>query len=324
MAAFSRQRAPGLWTPGDIVTAAEFEGIDAIRPSLMNMTGGSSHAPLTQCVIGGAGLSVTGPSSLGDLTSCVVQSGGAITCQSGSTFTCNAGCTVSLAGTTAFPFGATVNVAGAIEVNATGHIDLNSGTEVNVESGATIEVKSGAAVNVKSGAGLVVDSGGVLDLDGALLQDAGAVGTLAGANTFTGDVILNNNSAAFSSVRTLSFASSTVGSVAYRVGTVGDANATIDVSKDEYRVPRTLTGARTYTLRHSTSPTPANGQRILVSRTACISNLCNFVREGGVPLAEFPVSGNTAWVEFTYHASYGWYVSRFGGSATTSDPGGTY
>jgi hypothetical protein len=111
--------------------------------------------------------------------------------------------------------------------------------------------------------------------------------------------------------------SGTGAGIRYRVNAteIADANATIDVDFDVYVVAVTPASvARTMTLRHSTSPVPAAGERIRVvnTRTHGIADII-FAREGGTELARIPATGaGTGFVEFVFDGTK-WWASGCGG-----------
>jgi hypothetical protein len=105
--------------------------------------------------------------------------------------------------------------------------------------------------------------------------------------------------------------------IAYRLGTIIDANANLSVAVDEYLVIVGPTVPRTFTLLDTSSPIPVDGQRIRVTRTLSTggANEHIFKREtGAVELGRILGQGT---FEFTFHASQnGWYVSAAGDGAT--------
>lgn len=112
---------------------------------------------------------------------------------------------------------------------------------------------------------------------------------------------------------------------AWRTSTTADATpATYDVTYDEYRVPESITaggGLAVYTLRHSTAPIPAAGNRIRFSRNgAAFAGIARFVREDGTILASMAGTG-PSFTEFCYMATVGdatarWRAVAWGGDVT--------
>lgn len=106
-----------------------------------------------------------------------------------------------------------------------------------------------------------------------------------------------------------------------RVGTVGNADATIDVAKDEYYFTAAPTVNRSYTLRHSTAPIPAEGQRIRVTMTlSSVTADAIFKREGGTEIGRIKGVGNGGFLEFTYVTVKGWIVSGAGADGVYTVP----
>lgn len=66
MAHNTRIRPGGFWVDASVVTDAEFEALDQAQFEAINGDDGGTWAPLSQIVLGGAGLRVTGPSRLDD------------------------------------------------------------------------------------------------------------------------------------------------------------------------------------------------------------------------------------------------------------------
>ncbi len=153
-------------------------------------------------------------------------------------------------------------------------------------------VSSTGSLAVQSGANLDVESGATLDLK------SGSTATISTLLTMNG----------------------TDGGIKYRTGTLGDADANLDVGTDEYRFTASPTVPRTFTLLETSGNTPVDGQRIRVLHTQSFPlAAATFERETGpTTIAQFP-TGGPGMVEFTYHAAASaWYVSSFSGTATAS------
>lgn len=160
-----------------------------------------------------------------------------------------------------------------------------------------------------------------LFVDGDIDVRSDAVVTGSGSltvNTGAALTLQTGSPATISRILTLTGADS---GIQYRLGTIGDADANLDVGTDAYRVAANPTAPRTFTLLDSTGNTPVDGQVIRVFRTftGVAIPAMTFQRESGpTTLAQFPV-GSPSFVEFTYDSSgNGWYVSAFGGSTTVT------
>lgn len=72
MANFPLLRANlAAWAVGSDLAQSEIWALDEGRQKTINATDGSTHAPSTQIVLGGSGLSVTGPANLANVTNLV-------------------------------------------------------------------------------------------------------------------------------------------------------------------------------------------------------------------------------------------------------------
>lgn len=119
-------------------------------------------------------------------------------------------------------------------------------------------------------------------------------------------------------IRGSGFAGNLGGQVAQRqdATTLTDGNHTIDVSKDTWIGAATQTAARVWTLRHSTSPVPRVGARILAIATAVGGPASvAFKREDATLLST--IAPGTGWALFEY-TSVGWVTIAFGGTTTYS------
>jgi hypothetical protein len=101
--------------------------------------------------------------------------------------------------------------------------------------------------------------------------------TSAGSQTFQGPVTYSGSSARQT----------------FRTNTVGDANATIDVTADTWTQSSSLTAARTITVRNSSAPVPASGERIRYTKRQVMGFYpVTMVRESdGVVLCVVPPYG---------------------------------
>jgi hypothetical protein len=102
--------------------------------------------------------------------------------------------------------------------------------------------------------------------------------------------------------------------IAYRTGTLVNADANLSKAIDEYRFTVAPSVARTYTLLDASS-TPADGQRLRVIMTISSPTAdAIFKREtGATEIGRIKGLNNGGWLEFTYHsAGNGWYVSGCG------------
>lgn len=168
MANIPRVRAAGLWVPGSVVLAEEFEAFDEIRPWLINAADGSTHAPTTQIVLGGQGLRVSGPSRLDSITLGALAATGTLTVIDNSTLVVSGGTT-----------GGLLRVDG--HATTPGLIKLNgTNAELRVESGSFIQVKAGGALDLKgaatlyNAASLTANSGATINLStGSTVNSSG-------------------------------------------------------------------------------------------------------------------------------------------------------
>lgn len=316
MSNFSRVRAPGLWILGSTVDPAEWEAWDGRWEKVPNFADGSVHAPTVQVVIGGQGLEVSGDFIADECSLLHVSNNGAITLGTDAVVELGAtGSIVMVSGSLiSMGSGAVQTVGNGADVNIASGGDLNvqSGGEVHVQSGGTIQldgtgelfVNSGAAITVANGGGLSVQSGGNVSVasGGNVTVASGATLTLQGRLALSGDAAR----------------------VSHRIGTVGDANATIGAHRDRWLVPQDLTAPRTYTL-DKTTHVPNDGDEIEVVRFRCTggANVAMFKRESGTEIARFLSDGSEGgWLKFMYRAADGdWRVSGMGGpSASVSMP----
>lgn len=132
----------------------------------------------------------------------------------------------------------TYNITGKIEYAASGTLHLKHATSI------VCDASCGGTINVLS-VPTTLTASGTVALNGA---------TVSGATTRTGRETKSGGD----------------GQTAWRRSELGDADANIDVSQDEYRIPATLTGNRVYTICHSgTGGTkiPTAAQHVKVYRT---------------------------------------------------------
>lgn len=114
-----------------------------------------------------------------------------------------------------------------------------------------------------------------------------------------GEIITGNSS--FEGAVEMAQSGSNAGSVAWRLGTLGDANAVIDVDYDIYIFTTAPTVARTFTLRHSTTPRPVAGNVIKVTMPMNSALApAHFEREDTTEIARIPTSTYGAGVEFVF------------------------
>lgn len=103
----------------------------------------------------------------------------------------------------------------------------------------------------------------------------------------------------------------------FEVTDAPDADASLDCTYREYRIPDTLASNRTYTLLSTSGRIPKNGDRVSFSRTgALLTNGITFNREGAVTIATI-ASTTAAGVEFVFRSSDSkWHVSSWSGNTT--------
>lgn len=170
---FTRNRLPGLWILGSVVSPAEFEHLDDYYKALDGAAGGS-YSPSGALIIGAAGLSLSGANHhiLGSAT-LTVDSLGSIVVASGGL--------IKLDGTSAadIELKVTAGVA-SINVKAGAQIDVQkSGGLLNIYGLATLKDNGGGA-----GGELLVESTGVVQLaSGAALAAASGSTTTLGGTT---------------------------------------------------------------------------------------------------------------------------------------------
>lgn len=155
-------------------------------------------------------------------------------------------------------------------------------------------------------------------LDGTVDVRSAAVVTSAGSLTINTGAPLTLQSGSPATISRILTMSGADAGIQYRTGTLGNADANLDVGTDEYRFTAIPLTDRTFTLLDSTGNTPVNGQRIKVIATISggVADAI-FVREtGGTELGRIKAApaGNIGTIEFTYHsAGNGWYVSGVSG-----------
>lgn len=109
--------------------------------------------------------------------------------------------------------------------------------------------------------------------------DVNGTNTVIGTHTFTGATL--NGTITLGAAVTHSGSASTT---QWRLDntTLGDADATIDISKDIWITATATSSTRTWTLRHSTSPVPSAGHMIHIVRSnGGGPSAVNVKREGG-------------------------------------------
>jgi hypothetical protein len=109
--------------------------------------------------------------------------------------------------------------------------------------------------------------------------DTTGANTVVGATTFSGT----------QSVTGLVTYSGTNGRQLIRIdsSTLGDANATVDVSKDLWACDVAVLSLRTWTLRHSTAPTPSAGDTIMITKVGGGGSSVDVKREDATIVASF-------------------------------------
>lgn len=166
MANIPRVRDPGMWVPGSVVLPEEFEEFDEIRPWLINAYAGSSHAPLAQIELGGAGLRVSGPSRLDGITLAALAATGTFTVVNNSTLIVSGGA-----------------IGGLIRVD--GHATVPGKIKLN-GTNASLVVESGSFIQVKAGAALDINTSGTQTVYGAFtVESTGTVTLIASSTTLS-------------------------------------------------------------------------------------------------------------------------------------------
>ena len=216
---FTRNRLPGLWILGSVVSPAEFEHLDDYYKALDGAAGGS-YSPSGALIIGAAGVSLSGANhhvlgsatlTVDSLGSIVVASGGLIKLDGTSAADIELKVTAGVASINV-KAGARIDVQENGDVDNYGAITLKdnggaagSGGNLIVEDTGLITVQSGGVVavagtlnvnaNAHLRAALTVENtagggpGSIVFEDDALLQVEGTAAFVAGSDTtFTGDV----------------------------------------------------------------------------------------------------------------------------------------
>jgi hypothetical protein len=208
--------------------------------------------------------------------SALIDCGGSSIIQmgSGTTFKALVGSGVDLRGSVLVKSTATVAFTAGAIVSGTytsiAAMTCDGGSE-EFKNGATVDFDNSAHATFKSGSLFEIQSGCLTTIAECNLTSTatfGATITRTGKETLSG-----------ASARTVK-----------RLTTANDADQTVDVSKDVWQIPATLTGSRTYTLRHSTSPVPSAGEELHFFRTAptgTSANAAYIKREDGTTLFIF-------------------------------------
>lgn len=192
MAAFTRANTIG-WAPGDPVTSAQMNTLDADHVKTMNVVDGDAeYNPAAVIQIGGAGFQWNGPTAFAstsvttweDGSACVWEDGSTCTWENGSLVTFGDGCLVTV------ELDCTIELFGGISVRSGGGtISFASGGVLNFQAGSTItgsaSVASGATVTVASGGTLAAASGSTVNLAGTTTFTSSTNPQLSPARTWT-------------------------------------------------------------------------------------------------------------------------------------------
>lgn len=325
MAAFVRQRIVGGWVTASVVPEAEWEAIDDLRLAVLNGVDGSTHAPTLPIVIGGAGLQVTGGFEASDVNALAIANGGAVNFANGSELNFADAVVVTVDdGAWFFTDTSALHLTNSA-------ITISTGSDITVETGGLVSFESGSALTVLSGT--IVTVGATVDIaaTGSIVLAVGATFEAGSVQIDTTGISMPGGSWATATgnltmTNKVILSGSTAG-IALRVGTVTDTPSTIDVSKDVWQVPKALAAVRRYTLRHSTSPIPTEGQTITVNRSFAITSDAEFQREDTTLLATLEIGGQDvkSSITFVYRVTDGgWVVLNSTGTATVESLGGTY
>jgi hypothetical protein len=167
MAAFTRANTIG-WAPGDPVTAAQMNALDADHVKAPNFVDGlATYAPAGLIQIGGAGFQWNGPS--------VFASTATTTLASGSSTTLNGSFYVD------GPGAVYLRTNGRIVVQSTGEIAVATGGDLVIEAGGAMNWESGALITAEDGSTFQLADGSVLNLAG--IMNFGATSEIHGDPT---------------------------------------------------------------------------------------------------------------------------------------------
>lgn len=332
MANFVRQRSTGFWTLGSTFLPGEAEEIDARWPKIPNFTDGGTWSSLTPVILGGAGFQT---SHFEATNVDVFQVDGVVTFNNASEVFYAASVAVSVsAGAWTFDDESLVIFDGSSGMQFTDESVMSflTSTQLTMGTGSTLAMLGTAEltmaststmslagqITVTSTGGITLNTGGTLvagsiQIDSTGISHAGGSwATATGLLTMTGRILLSGSDAG----------------IRQRIGTVANTAAvTIDVSKDLWMVPKTLSATQTLTVRHSTSPIPGDGQPLRISRSYSATSACLIKREDGTLLGTLPATGNAvkSCVALIYLASQGgWVVDWTSGDATVDNLGTTY
>lgn len=296
---FVNVRIGAVWASLSVLLSSEMALIDSQLKKAINGDDGSTHAPSTQIVIGGAGASFTG-----DLFASSVKQLDIVTGGTGFSIGANAVGTIKNLGTLTVASGGLIQVlaSGNFAVNNNGTATLQSGSILNVVAGAVLNIHASATIDTGStwtfagaGAGIRIGDGVAVGLmtvttGSSLAINAGGTltinGTIAGASTRTGSLVLSGAGA----------------TTAYRHANGADADGTYDTSQDVLVVPTLVTIDRVWTFK-STSPTPPVGARIRVSSWGTQLHQLELRREDASVICRFPgATGFPMWADLEFAA----------------------
>ena len=302
----------------------------------INGDAGGTWAPLAFITIGGAGLQLTGTGHrIAASARLNVESTGEIRLKNGALLLADgsagdirlevdsnvAKLTAQTGSLITLDFGGAFDVAGGVAVKNTGIITWESSGSAIFSSGAILTAASGSTVNLSGttnvrGAFVLKASGG----PGSFTQEAGTTALFQGDTVFSGaSSITYNSGAEVNGLITRKGTEVRDGATARTakrptVTLSASANEDVTVEADDYRVPQTLTGSRTYTVRH-TGTVPREGEEIWLYRTGTTTPSAHtalFVREDSTVIAAF------------FNSRQGWFRLKFDGTGWQCVGGGQY
>lgn len=330
---FTRARLLGLWIAGSVISPAELEHIDDYSGALDSA--GGTYALGAALVLGGAGVTLSGTDhhlagtlTVDSLALIKIADGGTIKADGsgGADITLKV---VSGAALLDVESGAAIRVKAGGALDVYGALSLKSGGGATAESGSTVTLSSGATLSAASGSTTNLSGDtivrGTLTIKasggpGIFVQEAGttaqflgdvSVGAAASITYSSGAEVNGLITRKGAEVRTGNSARSAKRPT---VLLSGSSDGDITVAADDYRVPQTMTGSRTYTIRH-TGTVPLEGEEVWVYRTgttAPSAHTAAIAREDGTVIAAF------------FNSKQGWFRLRFDGSDWQCLGGGQY
>ena len=332
---FVRARPIGFWIFGSVIDPLELEGLDRDRANSLDGKNGGAYSLLAALVLGGAGLTlagtnhhVSGTVTVDNLALIKVVDGGTVKADGtgGADIALKVVSGVALLDVESgaairIKSGGSLDVLGALAVKDGATLTAEDGSVITISSGAIFTAADGSTVNLSGttnvrGAFVLKASGG----PGSFTQEAGTTALFQGDTVFSGaSSITYNSGAEVNGLITRKGTEVRDGATARTakrptVTLSASANEDVTVEADDYRVPQTLTGSRTYTVRH-TGTVPREGEEIWLYRTGTTTPSAHtalFVREDSTVIAAF------------FNSRQGWFRLKFDGTGWQCVGGGQY